>query len=62
MLLAAPELQKQGNVFLVEILLRKQMYYFGKGNFPVLIQKHFNGAETWRASLVRIDSLRKPVC
>jgi len=30
--------------------LRKQLYPLGKGNYPTLVQKHFNGAETWLGS------------
>ena len=33
-------------------LLRKQLYPLGKGNYPTLVQKHFNGAEPFRHLII----------
>ena len=33
--------------FNLAVLPRKQLYPLGMGNFPTLVQKHFNGAEPW---------------
>ena len=27
--------------------IRKQLYPLGTGNYPTLVQKFFNGSETW---------------